>query len=96
MGFLLLDHHTLWLSSLNGPPITDKKKNDMDEPQRGFYVTVTIDPYDFDGINDCGEPFQELWLEKNNHDHVRVIALDDDGDLNSFSSIYDFVSWFYN
>ena len=50
----------------------------MNKQQRGFYVTVTVDPHDFDGINDCGEPFQKVWLEKNYHDHVRVIALDDE------------------
>ena len=41
---------------LHGPPVADKKKNAMDEPQRGFYVAVTIYPYDFQGINDSGEP----------------------------------------
>ena len=50
----------------NGPAITDKKKNKMEGPDRGFYVTVTIDPHDFDGIRDedygeaLSEAFQKL------------------------------------
>ena len=78
---------------MNGLSTTDKRnKNDMDEPQRGSYVTVTIDPLDLDGVNDCGERFQVVWIEKNYHDNVRVLALDDEGHLNSFPKIYDFDS----
>ncbi len=35
---------------LNGPAITDKTKEDMDGPQRGFYVAVKINYNDFNGI----------------------------------------------
>jgi hypothetical protein len=62
---------------LNGPPITDKKKNAMDEPQRGLYVTVTINLDDFQGINDSGESFLKVWVEKDYDEKVLMVALDD-------------------
>lgn len=88
---------------LNGPAITDKKKNAMDGPQRGFYLTVMINPRDFDSIQeDCGERFQKVWVEKGYDEKVRVIALDgrnngdevnDELDANVFTA-RDFASWF--
>ena len=48
----------------------------MYELQWGFYETETISPDDFQGIDDSGELFQKMWVEKDYDEIVRVVALD--------------------
>ena len=80
---------------LNGTAITDKKKNNVDGPQRGFYVTVTINLLDFEGMSYLSKRFHEVWVEKKYEENVRVIALNDTEVLTS-KTPYAFASWFSN